>query len=204
MMSADILKKYSDRMDTERRTEHLNRIELEVRRLTDLLEDILVMNRGQTMGIQFNPTQVDLEMLCHDIVAGMQSLHPKNPIDYSRSCSSTFMWLDAKLMRQAITNLMSNAIKYSHTGSQVHLHLSCDDKEIIIQVRDHGRGIPRKDQPNLFQTFYRASNVGSIAGTGLGLAIVKLAAEAHAGVVTFESEEHVGTTFTMTLPLRSG
>jgi signal transduction histidine kinase len=131
----------------------------------------------------------------------MQHIYPNRQIEFSQSCFSTFVWLDPKLMKQAITNLLSNAIKYSPADTSVQLNLSCENDLIELSVRDHGIGIPDSDQQHLFETFYRASNVSDIAGTGLGLAIVKQAAEAHNGVVSYESRVGEGTSFTLTLPL---
>jgi chemotaxis family two-component system sensor kinase Cph1 len=110
---------------------------------------------------------------------------------------------DEKLLRQIVSNLVSNAIKYSPPESRVEIELDCDTEQAILRVCDHGIGIPESEQAQLFEPFHRASNVGVIAGTGLGLAIVKRAAEAHGGTVTFTSQEAVGTTFTVRLPLRS-
>jgi len=107
---------------------------------------------------------------------------------------------DAKLLRQILTNLVSNAIKYSPDGGNVGVNLSCEDSQIILQVSDSGIGISPEDQIQLFQSFSRATNVGAISGTGLGLSIVKKCVELHGGEITLTSEVGVGTTFTVTLP----
>lgn len=100
-----------------------------------------------------------------------------------------------------LTNLISNAIKYSPSGSTIHFHLNCQDNQAIFQIKDKGIGIPKKDQIHLFETFFRGSNVGKIPGTGLGLAIVKRCVDLHRGYIQVESEEGIGTTVTVTLPL---
>ncbi len=202
LASTDLLQKYSDRMSEARKFEHLDRIQAQIQHLTGLLEDILTVNRAQAVGLQFNPTGVDLEMLCHDIIADVQAIAPERPIEYGWTCSTVFVLLDVKLIRQALSNLLTNAIKYSPSGKSVMMDVSCKDDLIVLQVRDQGIGIPEDDLPHLFQPFYRASNVGEIAGTGLGLAIVKQAVEAHQGTVAVTSEVGRGTTFTLTLPLR--
>jgi signal transduction histidine kinase len=109
--------------------------------------------------------------------------------------------MDEKLLRQILENLLSNAIKYSPSGGNVELTLSDFSNQAVFQIRDHGIGIPAEDQQQLFETFHRATNVGTIAGTGLGLAIVKRCVDIHQGQITVESEVGVGTTFTVTLPI---
>ena len=98
-------------------------------------------------------------------------------------------------------NLLSNAIKYSPAGGSVHFDLSCEQGEVVFRIQDEGIGIPAADQARLFDSFHRASNVGTISGTGLGLAIVKKCVDLHSGKVTVKSEVGRGTTFTVMLPL---
>ncbi len=118
-----------------------------------------------------------------------------------RSGSPPLPCMDEKLLRQILENLLSNAIKYSPSGGNVELTLSDFSNQAVFQIRDHGIGIPAEDQQQLFETFHRATNVGTIAGTGLGLAIVKRCVDIHQGQITVESEVGVGTTFTVTLPI---
>ena len=109
--------------------------------------------------------------------------------------------MDEKLLRQILENLLSNAIKYSPNGSTVEFTLSRHQNQAVFQIRDQGIGIPTEDQQRLFETFHRASNVGTVAGTGLGLAIVKKCVDIHQGQIAMDSEIGVGTTFTVTLPI---
>ena len=109
--------------------------------------------------------------------------------------------LDEKLLRQILENLLSNALKYSPSNTSVEFTLNYHQNQAIFQIRDQGIGIPNQDKGLLFETFHRATNVGTIAGTGLGLAIVKKCVELHKGQIAVESEVGVGTTFTVTLPV---
>ncbi len=110
-------------------------------------------------------------------------------------------YMDEKLLRQILENLLNNAIKYSPRGSNIDFIISGLDQQAVFTIRDRGIGIPPEDQPRLFETFHRAANVGTIAGTGLGLAIVKKCVDIHQGQIAVESEIGVGTTFTVTLPI---
>jgi len=95
---------------------------------------------------------------------------------------------------------LSNAVKYSPQGGSVHMLVDCTAETFTFHIRDQGIGIPESDLPHLFESFHRATNVGSIAGTGLGLAIVKRSVELHSGSIAVASTLGQGTTFTVTLP----
>jgi len=106
-------------------------------------------------------------------------------------------------MRQIISNLMSNAVKYSPDGKIIRISLEEKDNNLIFKIQDQGIGIPEADLKHLFEPFHRADNVGSIAGTGLGLVITKESVELHGGTITVESQVNVGTIFTVTIPIAS-
>ncbi|MBW4663929.1 MAG: sensor histidine kinase [Chroococcus sp. CMT-3BRIN-NPC107] len=109
--------------------------------------------------------------------------------------------LDEKLLRQILSNLLTNAIEYSPQGGIVHFELICTTQSAIFRVQGSEIGISLSEQASLFDSFYRASNVGTISGTGLGQAIVKNSVDLQGGLIAVESEIDVGTTFTVTLLL---
>jgi signal transduction histidine kinase len=111
--------------------------------------------------------------------------------------------MDENLLRPILTNLLSNAIKYSPEGGTVNFELVCQDEVVTFRIQDRGIGIPLEDLSQLFESFYRATNVGTIKGTGLGLSIVKKSVDLHGGQLAVESVVGVGTTFTVMLPLNS-
>jgi len=110
---------------------------------------------------------------------------------------------DAALLRQAVTNLVDNALKYSPNGGTVTVGLSLRNGQAVIRVADTGIGIAPEDQVRLFEKFYRIKrrDTVNIRGTGLGLAIVKSIVERHGGRVWVESELDKGSTFYISLPL---
>jgi len=101
-----------------------------------------------------------------------------------------------------LTNLLSNATKYSPEGSTVLFELALEKTTVILNIKDEGIGIPDEDQERLFEAFHRANNVGTIPGTGLGLAIVQKCVEQHNGSITVNSAIGAGTTFTIILPVK--
>jgi signal transduction histidine kinase len=111
--------------------------------------------------------------------------------------------MDKKLLRQLLSNLLLNAMKYSPYGGIIQFELACQGDKAVFQIQDRGIGIPQEDQPRVFEFFHRAKNVGAITGTGLGLAIVKQCVDLHGGNIAVDSEVGVGTRFTVTLPLKN-
>ncbi|RYG10337.1 MAG: ATP-binding protein, partial [Chitinophagaceae bacterium] len=105
--------------------------------------------------------------------------------------------LDHNLLKNCIINLISNAIKYSGENTMIQFNTILKEKELIVEVKDNGIGIPEADKVNLFEPFFRAHNTGDIPGTGLGLNIVKRYVGLMNGTVVCETEQNKGTTFTL-------
>ena len=112
----------------------------------------------------------------------------------------TDVFLDKKGLRIIFFNLISNAIKFSPSGSIIEVNTCLTNNQIQIQVKDHGLGISKEDQVNLFQRFFRGANVTNIQGTGLGLSIIARYIELMNGTIDVESVVNEGTTFNIALP----
>jgi len=110
--------------------------------------------------------------------------------------------MDEKLLRHILSNLISNAIKYSPQGGTVSFDVTCNADAVLFRISDQGIGIPEEDLPHLFESFYRAGNVGNVSGTGLGLSIVKRSVDRHGGIIEVESLPGKSTTFRVTIPLQ--
>lgn len=202
LSSAELLQNYSDRLSQEKRQRHLQKIQSSVHHLTQLVSDVLIISKAEAGKLEFNPEFLDIVEFCYDLVEEFtltQTTGHRINFSYHGSCKSAC--LDEKLLRQILSNLLSNAIKYSPQGGEVQFGLVFELNSVIFRLKDSGIGIPKKDQSQLFQSFYRSSNVGGISGTGLGLAIVKKCVDVQGGQIIVESEVGVGTTFTVTLPL---
>jgi signal transduction histidine kinase len=178
-----------------------------------LVNDVLFIGQAEADRLKFNPAPLNLEQFCWELVEEMQPApHNQKEMDatytavgitFSTRGNCTNACLDEKLLRQILTNLLSNAIKYSPEGGKVRFELECVGSLAVLSIQDEGIGIPAKDLSQLFESFHRASNVGTIPGTGLGLAIVKKCVDLHGGQITVESVMDVGTRFAVTLPLNS-
>ncbi|MEH1946352.1 MAG: PAS domain S-box protein [Nostoc sp.] len=207
--SAGILKSFSHKLDEQQKHKHLLCIETYVQHTTQLLDNILLINKAETGKLAFEPTCINLINFCRSLVKEIQLGSPKHTLAFSSqhlgnsSIDDYFMaCIDKKLLRQILRNLLSNAVKYSPDGSNVQIDLLFQDKSAVFLIQDKGIGILPEDQQKLFEPFYRASNVGNTPGTGLGLAIVNNCIDLHRGRITFTSQVGVGTTFRVELPLQ--
>ncbi|MFS0515199.1 ATP-binding protein [Nostoc sp. UIC 10607] len=201
--AVDILEYNSGKLTYERRTKYFARIQNAINQMLHLLDEILFLSKTEAAKLEYKPTLVDLENFCTELTHILQlNAGSQHSIIFTFQGESTQAQMDEDLLNCIFTNLISNAIKYSLENGTIWFDLICKDHFATFLVRDQGMGIPFKDQTRLFQTFYRASNVGVIQGTGLGLTIVKKCVELHGGHIQLESEEGVGTTVIVTLPLQ--
>jgi signal transduction histidine kinase len=202
LSSTELLQHYSYKWSEEKKLQHFQRIQAAVKHMTGLLNDVLLIGKAEAGKLQFNPTVINLSQFCRELVEEMQLTASDYRIVFRNQVDSlTDCMMDEKLLRHILSNLLSNAIKYSTQGSTVSFELVCEQGDAVFRIQDQGIGIPVADQAQLFNSFHRASNVGTISGTGLGLAIVKKSVDFHGGNITFESEVGEGTAFIVTLPL---
>ena len=210
LFSTELLERYDSELSAERKHGYLQRIQMSVRRMSQLLNNVLTIGETESGNLPFNPQPIDLLQFCQDIIDELQlSGSPHCSIQLSHNHTNfllfenlSFLCLDEKLLRHILTNLLSNAIKYSPQGKNIEFNLTYNKKDVVFRVQDYGIGIPRSDQSRLFESFYRASNVKAIPGTGLGLSIVKQCVDLHGGTIEVISEVKTGTTFIVTLPLK--
>ena len=115
------------------------------------------------------------------------------------------MWVDREAIARSLLNLVNNAVKYSATEKYLGVHLYQHDRDVKLEVVDHGIGIPAKEQPKIFEKFYRVGDplVHNTKGSGLGLSLVRHIVQAHGGEVGVESELGQGSKFIITLPVQT-
>jgi signal transduction histidine kinase len=195
--SQQLLQEHGDKFSREKTQTHYARMGRQIKVMTELLDQILLIERGELLKLQCEP--VDLDELTERTVqdACGASAQPGQKVQRTYEGPPGPVRLDARLVGHVLGNLLSNALKYSK--KDVRLRVEDAGDEVAFVVEDDGIGIPPDDLPRLFGRFHRAANVGSIPGTGLGLAIVKLATEAHGGRVTVDSTLGEGTKFSVWL-----
>lgn len=202
LLTNSLLRDYGSHLSDERRLTHLNHIEASARLLLQMLDDILVIAQIENDSLAFKAEPLDVNLFLQQIVDDSRLIHGARRAIHFTSNGTGLVMVDPRLLRQIITNLLSNALKFSARDRAVQITLTHDHAVCHFQIQDQGIGIPDVDLAHLFEPFQRGSNVESIAGTGLGLTIVKQAVELHGGTIRIESQLAVGTTATVTLPVR--
>ncbi len=202
MMCASTLEDYYDRLTPEKRLEKIRQIKSQVDRMVTLLDDVLKLSKANAGKVEYLPDELDLKPFCvaiwEDMIRVDQDKHQHN---FEYTATSEQITADAHLLQQVLVNLLSNAFKYTPQGGDIQFLVTNDAQFLTFRVSDTGYGIPVADQKRLFEPFYRATNVKNIEGTGLGLAIVKAYIDLHSGTIAVQSNEDIGTTFTVQLPL---
>ncbi len=182
----------------EKTYNHINLITSEIHKLSELMSDILTIGKIEEGKVPFQPEEVDFKALIKEIIDTYFNIRPDGrKVEFSCIVDDYTAIIDKRLVSHAILNLLSNAFKYSSTNPSLRLHKQ--GGKLMLDIIDKGIGIPENEIPNLFQTFYRASNSSSIEGTGLGLAIVKEFLTINNAEIKVESELGKGTTFTIIL-----
>lgn len=183
------------------RAKTIERIQAVTKRMTQLLSDILTLSRAEANHLDLAPEIVDIIHLSQQLIDELQpELRPGQTITAAAHLTRPQTYVDPKLVRSILLNLLSNAIKYSPPRSAIWLRLTETPTTLTLQVQDQGLGIPPEAKSHICEAFYRGHNVGDVPGTGLGLAVVKTCVDRHQGHFTIQSQEHQGTTVTVTLP----
>ena len=173
-------------------------------RLQTLIEDLLDLGRVEREPETLKA--VDIARLVEDVAKDLRlsagGRHVTISVDVEEA--PAVVLADATQLQRALVNLVSNAVKFSHEGGDVHMHLGKSEEAVEVTVSDTGIGIPRPDQAKVGERFYRASNAvtAHIPGTGLGLRMVQAIVNNHHGTFGLSSEEGRGTTATLRLPLQ--
>lgn len=201
LSSATIISKLVEREEFSKIDSFLNKIDSSVQSMVKLLEDVLSLGKSQSGEVKTQLYYINLELLLNQTITDVKTSNNYNhKINLDISGDFKEIYTDEKLMRQILNNIITNAFKYS--PNEECIYISLNDKKEFFQliVKDSGIGIPKEELNNLFGSFYRASNVGTISGTGLGMPILKNAVDSLKGKISVESELNIGSVFTVELP----
>ena len=201
--AAGFIKKYWTKMSPAIMEQKINRVEEQVAHMVVLLDDVLLVGKGDAGEIKNNPTHINFGNFIYEIMEEVyyscQKSHEIELID-PRELKNSAILIDEKLGRNIFINLLSNAIKFSPNAKKITIELSSEKEETIIVVTDFGIGIPKSELTNIFTPFIRGKNVDLIQGTGLGLSIVKAAVNAIGGKIIVTSIINNGSSFIVKLP----
>lgn len=196
--SLELIRLLNDHLN-DKTINHLNKINEQVRRMTELMNEVLLISKIESGGIL--PEYLELNV--KDLLEHIAHDYTQNGYDIKFNIHSKdfIVQADRNMIYHIFLNLLSNATKYSVLSNQIDITISdLNHTSLQISVKDYGIGIPEMEQNKLFTSFYRASNIKNIPGTGLGLIVVKHFLDLHDAKITFKSELGKGSEFVVTLP----
>jgi len=197
----EMLNKTGVKQEPEKYTTVTSRITTAISKMTELIDDVLTIGKLTSGKVSCNPKEIDLIDFCGKMVEEFNAvqLDGRN-IDFVYSGDIYQPYLDSKLLEHSLSNLISNAFKYSVGNEKPELSINFKPKELVISIKDYGVGIPENERKHLFEPFFRAENVSEIQGTGLGLSIAKEYVEVNKGNIVVKSTLGKGSTFEITFP----
>ncbi|MBX2973425.1 MAG: PAS domain S-box protein [Flavobacteriales bacterium] len=200
MSSVDLIARYTDAVGDQRVDKHVARIRGKVREMTAMLNEFLSLERIEQGQVVCQPVEIDVVHLCIELIEELRALTKSGQtITYDHESDERAVTLDRQMLSNVITNLVTNAVKYSPEGRRITLRTGIAGGRLSIVATDEGIGIPAEDQQHLFDRFFRGSNATTIQGTGLGLNLVKRYLDLMEGTISFTSEP-ASTVFHVELP----
>ena len=198
LTSTMLLGKYKLAEQQEKRDKHLETITNKVHYLNNILNDFLSVEKLETGKINYNFQTFKLSKVVDEVIYNANMLLKGGQrIKYPEDIGELSLTQDEKTIELALSNLVNNAIKYSPENTEININIHQDKEYTNFKIIDKGIGIPKADQKNIFNRYFRAENALLTQGTGIGLNIIKSHLENLGGTITFESEENIGSTFTM-------
>lgn len=201
LTSTYLVEQYYQGEHQEQFNKFLGKIRNSVDTMTQLLEDVLTIGKAESVKSKIIPKKINIIDYIREIIEECKVVDKdKHNFILNYELSSPEIISDEKSLRHIFQNIISNAAKYSPGADEVTIDIKENSRNLVVYVTDKGIGIPNDDIANLFETFHRASNVGSISGTGLGLSIVKRCLDSLYGEIGVQSELGKGTKFILELP----
>lgn len=202
----ELLKDHSATIEQDKKEHLYHLIHDYVMHMGRIVDDILDVHKLESGKMTFHFEYISLLQVVEQAVAmvtGYAGQFNVNLKTQNKAETDIFLWADRQRLIRALTNLITNALKFSPAGETVTVRMGAEGDKAVIAIQDHGPGIPQSLQPYVFQKFVqsRKRQVHNMPSTGLGLTIVKYITEAHGGKVYFESAPDKGTTFFLELPI---
>ncbi len=197
LLSQDFVK------DEATRKDFLARILKETEHMTSLIDDILMISRLESKDAEVTLSKVNLKSVMDEVLESLTPQAASCKVEISGSCGNVILQASLQQMRELLSNLISNGIKYNHPGGHVWTKIWQEPEAVYIEVKDDGVGIDPEDQKRVFERFFRVDKGRSrkMGGTGLGLSIVKHITAYYGGSVRLTSEPGAGSTFFVEIPM---
>lgn len=199
LLCAESLQLNHQNLSESQKQANIERIHHTATQMSQQITDLLTLTRAEVGKLEFQPELLEVIPFCQQAIAEIQA-GIVQPIVFQPTSHPKAFW-DRKLIGSLLSNLLSNAAKYSPPDTTITVNLHCEDETAVLAVCDRGIGIPPEDRDRVQNPFQRGSNVRDIAGTGLGLAIVQVAVDLHQGKWQIKSTQPQGTTVIVSLPL---
>jgi PAS domain S-box-containing protein len=201
-MAVSNLELYSSRISEEAKHDKFALIQAQITHLTAMLSDISFLLKHDNAQLESKLQSLDFVLFCSRLVQEAQlRAQATHQLCFESQVPTLEIRGDEMLLRQALSNLLENAVKYSPEGGEIKVSLRLQGEAARLEVQDNGIGIPESSLPQIFDPFYRADNVNEISGTGLGLAVTKRAVVMHGGEIQVRSTPGKGTIFSIDLPI---
>jgi two-component system phosphate regulon sensor histidine kinase PhoR len=190
--------------DESQKKDFVNRIKKEAVNMNNLINDILMISKLETKEAEVLKSDVRLSIVLDDIIDSLKPLAASHEVLIHMDCKPLCIYANGQQMKELFGNLITNAVKYNKPGGEVWVKVTEENRNVIIQVKDNGMGIPKDSLGRIFERFYRVDKGRSKkqGGTGLGLSIVKHIVNFYHGTITVQSELDVGTEFTVKIPIQ--
>jgi sigma-B regulation protein RsbU (phosphoserine phosphatase) len=188
--------------EARKRTEAIRNLTQQMDRLRQDLLDVAAIEAGR---LSFEPGETALAEVVDDVLGTVAGMAAEKSLTVESCVSAELpaVWADRERLHQVLSNLVGNAVKFTPEGGLVHVQMTAEHGNAVVEVRDTGIGIPAQEQDRLFSRFFRSSTAQkqAIPGSGLGLAIAGAIVQAHGGTIECDSVQDVGTTFRVEMPM---
>ena len=192
----EIFNNMDKKQEPKKYAQATGRITAAIANMTALMDDVLTLGKLTSGKVPYSPEEIDLVGLCTQMAEDFNTVQlDGRTIDFATAGEAYMVALDAKLLNHSLSNLISNAFKYSKGKENPELRVDFKPTELVLSVRDYGLGIPEEEHLHLFEPFFRADNVTNIQGTGLGLSIAKEYVEVNKGTISAKSVLGEGSCF---------
>ncbi len=199
--STESLKRYAHQWSPDKISIRYEHISNSIKKITNLLDDLLFMNRSVEGQMTFNPVPLSLKRFCQALITALNT--DQHSIQLNVAESDRSLLHDPTLLSPMLTHVLSNAVKYSPHGGRIKFDVLLSENDSIFLIQDEGIGISEADQEKLFIPFFRGNNVDNISGIGMGLTIAKHCVDQCRGQIRVSSKVNQGTLVVITLPVVS-
>lgn len=201
MTSSDIIRTHNHILTEQQRQEHLVTIQMQVAVANDMIDNLVVIQKYELNTLLFEPRLSNPGDLCRSVIdeINLRTYHSHH-LTLEVDAGANHGFFDHKLLRLALIQVLTNAVRYSPEQSAIMIRCTSDEDHTLIEVTDEGMGIPESEVQQVTELFYRASNSQRIPGKGLGLAVVQRIMALHNGSLAVSSQQGQGTTVTMKIP----